>query len=367
MLIACSAYAQQAETVADHYNAYLTSWGLNEPAALNNTQADSLTLAFAKWDPNGVIETSDNIATAPEYNEYWLPSGYTAWTDFKLEHPNKKIFIAFGGQTYEDMWSSIETDEQREKVANNLIALRSKKFPVYKKGLNEKEIVGECLSFNWDGSCNTSNYQLAGYVTIDGFDFDFEKSARITAKDNDNLLKLIQLLRNKQTEKTILTLTTYHVGADSPSCSNNDVVEGCSFIGNKRSAHNGEVIGLLEKSAGLFDRFNVMAYDAGHNLRWGVAMANYAKAVGDASKIVLGVTINAQWAPEGNFVESKENNMNRAKWQAANGYGGLFIWNFGSNTTQMPMDQQVQYFNEMIDAAKRNLSVGYSNFSAQND
>ncbi|MCW1890622.1 hypothetical protein OK016_21160 [Vibrio chagasii] len=46
-----------------------------------------------------------------------------------------------------------------------------------------------------------------------------------------------------------------------------------------------------------FDFFNVMTYDASRNFLYEVAMANYAEYIGDKSKIVLGNTINSQWAP----------------------------------------------------------------------
>ncbi|MCR9385463.1 glycosyl hydrolase family 18 protein, partial [Vibrio metoecus] len=344
-----------AQDTDSSYTAYVTSWGLSDPAALNDTQADTIMLSFGAWDFDGNISTSDGIADIPVYNEYWLQPSYMAWTNFKFDNPDKKVLISFGGQTYESIWSYIQTPEQREKLAANLTALRGKKFPVYKKGLNESDIVGDCLSLTWNGQCNTNNYQLAGYVQIDGFDFDFEKGARLTPTENENLLEFVKLLRQYQVDQTTLALTTYHVGADNPDCADNSVTKECSFIENDRSVHHGEVIDLLKKSGGLFDKFNVMAYDAGRQFKWDVAMENYAKYVGDKSKVVLGTTINKQWAPEGNFTETKENNLARAKWQAENGYGGLFVWAFGSNTDQLSMKDQVSYFNDLIDVSENNV------------
>mgnify|MGYP006234829389 FL=1 len=95
-----------------------------------------------------------------------------------------------------------------------------------------------------------------------------------------------------------------------------------------------------------------MTYDAGRNFLYKVAMANYAKYVGDKSKIVLGNTINSQWAPGGNFVETYENNLERAKWQKDNGYGGFFMWTLGSNNQGLKMTEQVDYFNDMISVSK---------------
>jgi chitinase len=80
-------------------------------------------------------------------------------------------------------------------------------------------------------------------------------------------------------------------------------------------------------------------------------MANYARAVGDKKKIILGNTINSQWGPEGRYVESKENNLTRAAWQAEQGYGGVFVWALGSNNVQLSFPDQVSYLNEMKQAA----------------
>lgn len=68
---------------------------------------------------------------------------------------------------------------------------------MYKKNLKPEEMEGECLASKADGSCDYSKYQLAGYVNIDGLDFDFEKAARITEKENQDLTALIKLIRKK--------------------------------------------------------------------------------------------------------------------------------------------------------------------------
>ncbi|WP_036830723.1 hypothetical protein, partial [Photobacterium sanctipauli] len=60
-------------------------------------------------------------------------------------------------------------------------------------------------------------------------------------------------------------------------------------------------------------------------------------------------TINSQWGPDGRFVETRENNIKRTQWQKANGYGGFFIWTLGSNTESLTTQEQVEYFNELID------------------
>jgi len=334
---------------APHKVAYLTSWGLSDAAALEKSAVDTYMLSFGQWDAKGTISSSDDIVTIPAYDPYWMSPGYIAWTELKHNNSKRKMLLAFGGQTYESIWSYIQTPEAREILAKNIVALLNTDFPVYGKNLTPDNIVDGCLSFNWDGSCNFTVYQKAGTVQLDGVDFDFEKAARITPEENAHLLALVQRIRELAPNKT-MSLTTYHVGADPVECANSAVLENCSYIETDRSAHHGEVVDLLAKSKNIFDFFNVMTYDAGKNFKYQVALQNYANVLGDKSKVVLGNTINAQWSPQGPFVETDENNVARAKWQAENGFGGLFVWNFGASTEQLSMSAQVAKVNAMIDA-----------------
>jgi chitinase len=351
VLVGASLLAQSAIGAQNNRAiSYVTSWGLPTDAAtvLDDSKVDTFLLAFGKWNADGTITTSDNIATVPAYNAWYLDGGYNAWTQLKLAHPEKKMMIAFGGQTYEEIWTHIDTPEKRTIIATGLAKLLTTPFPVYKKGLKPADMQGECLQFNWDGkSCDMSTYQRAGTVYLDGIDFDFEKGARLTEKENSDLLALATQLRGMIAKDKLLSLTTYHVGADPENCSSKTVFENCSYVENDRSSHNGEVKSILKGSTGIFDFYNVMAYDAGPNFKYKTAMANYASAVGDTSKIILGTTINQQWGPEANFVESKENNLERARWQAAEGYGGFFAWALGSNTQSMSLANQTAYLDEM--------------------
>ncbi|MCP3699300.1 MAG: glycoside hydrolase family 18 protein, partial [Aliivibrio sp.] len=326
---------------------YLTSWGLTNIEELQKSQGDAYFLSFGKWDSNGNIQVTDSMIE-PSYNDSWMAPGYQSWTELKHSHTNKTMMVAFGGQTHESMWAYMASPAARESIANGLVEMMNKPYPVYKKNLKPEEMVGKCLATNWSGECDYSKYQLAGYVSIDGIDFDYEKAARLTEQENRNLEALIDLIRTKVGKSKLISLTTYHVGADPVECENPSVIENCSFIEPDRSSHHGEVISLLQNTKDSVDFFNVMTYDAGKNFKYDVAMANYAKHVGDPSKIVLGATINSQWGPDGRFVETRENNIERAKWQKAQGYGGFFIWTLGSNTESLSMQEQVEYFNEMI-------------------
>ncbi|WP_087023173.1 Ig-like domain-containing protein [Thaumasiovibrio subtropicus] len=327
---------------------YLTSWGLRDIEQLLDSQGDAYFLSFGKWDASGNIAVSDDMIT-PKYDPSWMAPQYLAWTHLKHAHPRKAMMIAMGGATYDSMWNHMGTPAQREAIVDGLVDLLNTPYPVYKKNLSPDELVGECQAFDWQGNCDFSAYQLAGYATIDGVDFDFERTTRITEEDNRNLEALVTLLRERIGESKLLSLTTYHVGADPVECANPAVFDDCSFIEPDRSAHHGEVISLLENTRDTFDFFNVMAYDAGENFRYEVAMANYAKYVGDKEKVVLGNTINSQWGPNGRFVETRENNIKRTQWQKQNGYGGFFIWTLGSNTEGLTMKEQVAYFNELDD------------------
>lgn len=360
-LLSQSALATQSQRAVS----YLTSWGgisADSVETLKEATANTLLLSFGSWDAQGNISSSDNIIAMPTYDPWFIQaSAYSAWTQLKLAQPNKKMMVAFGGETYEAMWAYLATPQTRESLAQNLVKLLNTNFPVYKKNLKPEEMVGECLYANWEGKCDMAVNQLAGTVQLDGIDFDFEKSARLTPEENDNLLDLAKRVREllgASSGKKLISLTTYNVGADPESCQSNQVTENCSFVEAGRSSHHGEVLPLLNKGKNTFDFFNVMAYDAGSNFKYDVAMANYARAVGNKNKIVLGQTINSQWGPNGRFAESRQNNVNRAGWQAENGYGGFFVWTLGANDQQQSLSHQVDYFNEMKQRADQMFNDG---------
>ncbi|WP_028862992.1 Ig-like domain-containing protein [Psychromonas aquimarina] len=340
----------------DRSISYLTSWGLPaDYAQINESNGNGYLLAFGQWTQDGTILSSDGMFDVPAYDAHWLAPNYLSWTQLKHDDPEKAVLVAFGGQTYESIWGYLNTPESREEIAEGLIELLKTPYPVYKKGLTADEIHnGQCLGSSGEPvemeECNFEAYQIADYITLDGLDFDFEKAARITDQENENLEALIDLIRADEEvgHDTLLSLTTYHVGADPVNCEQPSVTENCSYVEPARSSHHGEVISLLQSASDKFDFFNVMAYDAGENFLYKVAMNNYAQYV-DKDKVVLGNTINSQWGPNGAFVETRENNIYRTQWQHEEGYGGFFMWTLGSNNQAMPLGEQVEYFNEMDD------------------
>lgn len=312
---------------------YLTSWGASGITAeeIAQSKMDVIMLAFGKWDASGNITNADGLFDSGS-DTYWKPGQYLNWTQAKFNNPGLKVMVAFGGQNDEHLWGNLKNAQERENIAQGLVKFLRKGFPVYKK---------------------SGQYQEVGTVYVDGIDFDFEKAARLTEEENSNLLALVKRIRALLGPDSgkLLSLTTYHVGADPVSCQQTVTAE-CSFEGG--STHHGEVLTLLKEGKHLFDFFNVMTYDAGRNFKYKVAMENYAKAIGDRTKIILGNTINKQWGPDsegGSFVESRANNIYRAGWQAENNYGGFFVWTLGASTEQLSAPQQVAYLNEMKAAA----------------
>ncbi|QGY32252.1 glycoside hydrolase family 18 protein [Pantoea cypripedii] len=336
LLIAGALLAQSAVAADNNRSiSYLASWGVNwgmeeEMAA---TKVDTLLLAFGQWDANGNIQSSDQIASIPS-DIYNVPLSYKVWTQFKTNNQNNKVLIAFGGETYEHIWGVMNTPESREKIASGLAALLQTNFPVY-------QMVG-------------STYTQTGTTQIDGIDFDFEKAQPLTEKENDDLLQLAKLLRQKIAglpSKKMMILTTYHTGADPVECKDPTVFENCSFVEPGRSQHHGTVLPILHGGKDVFDLFNVMAYDAGPRFKYDVAMANYARAVGNKAKVILGNTINSQWGPEGRYYEDYQTNLNRSAWQAREGYGGFFAWSLAGTNPQYGNAEQVSYINAMKEAA----------------
>jgi len=142
---------------------YLTSWGVPAQAEkeMARSRIDTLLLSFGQWDAAGNIQISDGMTSIPT-DTYWIPSSYLTWTQFKFDNANHKVMVAFGGQTYESIWSHLNTPESRERIAQSLANLLTKNYPVFKRG---------------EGG---GQYQQVGTIQLDGIDFDFEKAARVT-------------------------------------------------------------------------------------------------------------------------------------------------------------------------------------------
>lgn len=194
-ILAQSAFAAQGQYAVS----YLTSWGgigAGSVETLKDVKSNTLLLSFGGWDADGNISSSDNIVAMPTYDPWYIQaSAYSGWSELKLAQPGKKMMVAFGGETYESMWAYLASPQTRENLAQNLVKLLHTNFPVYKKNMKSEEMVGQCLHTNWAGACDMGVNQLAGTVQLDGIDFDFEKVARLTPEENDNVLALAKRVR----------------------------------------------------------------------------------------------------------------------------------------------------------------------------
>jgi chitinase len=308
--------------------AYLTAWGLTNNAAevLAHADVDTYFLAFAKWNENALISTSNGLLEAPDDLTSEPSLAYSTWTQLAFEQPSKEFLISFGGQEFEAIWDQLKHDNV-ERIASAIANLLVTSYPVFQESESGERTV-------------------VGHAQLDGVDFDFEQSKRLTEAQNELVLKLAMLVRKEVNQSKRIVLTTYHVGADNPDCIDDLVLKGCSFTEIPRSSHHGEVLPILKSSVGVFDYYNVMTYDAGRGFDYQTAMANYHQVVGNRALINLGVTINRQWGPDGGFVMPVAENNHRVSWQQQQGFGGFFVWALGKSSEARNLDSQVSLFNE---------------------
>ncbi|MDR0484952.1 MAG: glycoside hydrolase family 18 protein [Alphaproteobacteria bacterium] len=297
---------------------YYTSWNQDSEADFKqlSTKVTHLLLSFGRFietTPGKFkIEGSDNLLkygfTKPT-DLYWLEPEYLKWTQYKKFRSENstsnpfKVLLAFGGATYGSMWASLNNSANVEPIAKAIVDLLNVDFPVY------------------DRKGNSGEYSQVGTVKLDGVDFDYEQDGRPSTTQMNNLALVINAIKTAK-PTAVVSLTGYHVSADPVSCSTTAGAD-CSFVG---SAHSGELIPLLTNSnLAKLDFYNLMAYDAGRNYPWKIAMANHAKYL-PAKKVILGLTLGMQWDPSNNFVEDMAELKKRVKEEAALPYGGIMIW-----------------------------------------
>ena len=327
-LLICLGLFTSSPSSAGQAAAYLTSWGLPDNAVevLAAADVDTFLLAFAKWDEQAQLGYSDGLLKIPVESDSQPTSGYTTWTQLAHSHPDNEFLISFGGQEFESIWDTLSADNA-EQIALMIADLLNTSFPVYR---TEEDGIRKQI----------------GEVELDGVDFDFEQAKRLSKQQNELLLDLSKRLRNKIGKNKRIVLTAYHVGADPLPCLKETIQQDCSYKQLPRSSHHGEVIPLLNESRGLFDYYNIMAYDAGRDFDYQTAMQNYRREIGDPALLRLGVTINAQWGPGGTFVMPVTENQQRIAWQAESGFGGFFVWALGQNTERRSLESQVRLIND---------------------
>ena len=337
---------------------YYTGWGQTtktaqkfiekaQDATYSGGGINLLQLAFLRWDGFGNIK--DDGALIYSNDPYWKSNAYkelrkiyTATTNGTIAGRNIKFIVSFGGYSYAGMWDILLEDGLRENLAKNLVALMGNKIGKF-----------------WDGYKN-----LAG-INIDGIEFDFERSIRITPELNDALVLLVKRMRELQNDKTFLNtigvssnsvkndmiiLTTYHTGVDPTNCSTDTNLgpsDGCSYVNDKRSIHSGEVTRLFEniKNKNLFDLYNIMEYDAGHakDFHPEVSIDNYLKYV-PANRLHAGISIKSQWSQDGKFTQTRSKNAGFIKLFKSKNLHGFFTWSIGGVPNSPTADIDKHYY-----------------------
>ncbi|MDR2007715.1 MAG: hypothetical protein LBQ34_01920 [Alphaproteobacteria bacterium] len=273
---------------------------------------------FAKNSPNTFeITGSDNLLkygfTEIPTELYWIEPEYLKWTQYKKYRadtataaaPSIKVLLAFGGANDSDLWAYLDDANNIQPLAQALVDLLAVEFPVFDRPGAE------------------GLYSQVGTVKIDGIDFDYEQAHRPSAIQMANLASLVAAIKALKSD-AIVSLTGYHVSADPESCSITDAPD-CSYVG---SDHSGELIPLLSDTnlTRNLDFYNLMAYDAGKNYKWDIALANHAKYL-PLADITLGLSLGTQWSEDGNFVESMDELKSRIQRLATiSPNGGIMIW-----------------------------------------
>tara|TARA_R110000868_G_scaffold318028_1_gene578787 strand:+ start:2676 stop:3689 length:1014 start_codon:yes stop_codon:yes gene_type:complete len=300
------------------YVVYFSGWSAQDYTIdqIAATNANVLNLAFGNVTDDYEITNVDGMLT-PSKGTEWKEAPYNQWTNFKFQHPQVKVLLSIGGATYARIWDTVLTEESADTIANNMIATLNTEYPVYE----------------FDSSYIPHQ---VGLVTLDGIDLDVEIAAhRLTEQETANVTKLIHAIRKQLPAGKLLTMATFSTAADPSSCQTIDGPQ-CSYTG---STHSGEIIPVLQQAGADLDWVNNMAYDAGKNYKYQVSMENYASHL-SPSKTVLGLSLDNQWAAEGDFLEDLADLEKKATWAKENGYAGSMVWSLGSDELHpQPADQ----------------------------
>lgn len=314
------------------YAVYWASWSpwnssLDEDAHYLK-KVTILNLAFGNIVQNGSdfeLIGSDGILDAAAAKINW-GAAYHKWTLFKFHHPQTKVLLAIGGASYSAIWNSVLTDEVKAKKIADLIS-RSMliQYPVYKFDDRHAEV---------------GQY---GTVQFDGVDLDVEAGGRF--QNQTALIALIKELRKLPAmQGKLITLTTLHVAADPVECQNEKLAE-CSY---PYSQFSGEHVETLKAVGKLVDYVNIMAYDAGPNYPYQVAIKNYMQYVAK-EKINLGLDLERQWP---GFIMDETELLKRAYWSTHNEFGGLggaMVWGYGVSATGYDFENQKRLIKEFGD------------------
>lgn len=320
--------------------AYWAGW-MGYQYDLSNTYGGipltNIFLSFANYS-NGKIDTSVSgwFGDVPAANAQIQPT-YQNWTTYAYNHPNVKMMLSLGGASFSAMWSNLNSDQAAQNMANAIIKMLSTQYPVYAPA-NTGNVQSAFAVNGAVGSAGAQygNSHLLGYVQMGGVDFDVEVSgAQQMAAMTPYLVKVVNAVHSALPNKAI-TFATFSVAADPANA--------CTVPG---SAHCGEALPLINaiNAAGLknYVTYNVMAYDAGTDfvlptsVNGGVplyqkAMQNYVNAVGDSSKVVLGLDLQAQWGVASPLTCAQLASEAQWAYQHPSLAGGTFLWEIGDDS-----------------------------------
>ncbi len=292
---------------------YVTSWNNYITNFLQfNSKITHFNFSFgniAGSNPSFILEPSDNMFASDTNIS-------KQWAIYKKERPNAKFLLALGGATFASTWNHFESSSNVSALVNCLHEFVNRKF-------------------------TTDNIEL------DGLDFDFElDSRRPSINQCNNLLEVIKQLKIKNPTK-LFTLTGFSTSADPASCE----TQGGSNCSAPYSVHCGELISMLSHPDFAYvDFYNIMAYDAGRNYPYNIALNNAYNNITDKNKVVLGLSIGSQWAQGGNFVEEMNELIDRAIIVAEENYGGIMIWAIHPDGMGPSLEQSIENVGILCDA-----------------
>ncbi|MCK4869966.1 MAG: hypothetical protein KAS93_02535 [Gammaproteobacteria bacterium] len=316
----CLVNSVSAATNDASFASYWTSWdGPKIDLSQLSPKVSRLNLSFANIDPTTLMPIGSDGILDSSSGRGWKQSAYNAWTQFKLKHAQVKMLLSFGGASYADLWTTTLTTANAAVIAKNIAATINDDYPVYQF---DAQYVPHII----------------GNVSLDGVDLDVEGSERLTAQQTNNVIVLIQALRQELPNKLII-LTGFSTAADPASCMTTGGA-GCSYVS---SPHAGELLPVLTQISSLIDGVNDMAYDAGKNYNYQLSLNNYAQYVAK-NKVSLGLDLENQWDPNGEYLESLAELNDRTAWAKANGYGA-FVWALGASSGY-PVTQQLDIVNQ---------------------
>lgn len=319
---------------------------------INRSEANILLIDGAEWNVDSGLKDAKVVTRIPALSDNLdLTAGaYLAWTQFKFDDVKRKVMltvnVSFGDLNFElppgiaiedhEVEETIaRVEKNREKAASDIASLLSRHYPVYKE-------------------TDAGSYQQVGTVQLDGINLEFEPVDREIYPNA--LMELSKLLRQKidaMSQNKLLSLSTYGAGADPKHCAQWKKGDNCSIDLPNANWHAGvgAVTDILKDSNKLFDFYKVNNYQHGYhsagtnipkNFDIEIAMENFAREVGDKSKIVLQTSIP----------EDLHKNTQHAAWQAENSFGGFSFYSIHRNS-EYPVVEQVDHFKALKDAAEQ--------------